>query len=230
MQPSSRVKLRHAKEAAEAEVVAARNRFEALANERAMLLREVNHRVSNSLQIVASLLQIQASRASNQEIKDALNDANRRVSAVGQVHRRLYTSQDVKSVSLDQYLAALVQDLQRSSGVNGAAASLTLTADPITIDPDRAVAVGIVVTELVINALKHAYPSSHGPIRVRLHQLDAGRATLRVEDDGIGCGQSAMYKGLGQRIVDAMASKLGATLSQETTAGCKVMMRFDLQA
>ena len=131
------VKLRHAKDAAEAEVLAARDRFEALANERALLLREVNHRVSNSLQIVASLLQIQATRTSNREVKDALNDANRRVSAVGQVHRRLYTSDDVQSVSLDQYLTVLVEDLQRSSGVHGAAASLTLTADPITVEPDR---------------------------------------------------------------------------------------------
>jgi len=100
--------LRRAKEAAEAEVRAARDRFETLANERALLLHEVNHRVSNSLQIVAALLSMQASTASKREVKDALSDANKRVSAVGQVHRRLYTSEDVQSVSMDQYLTALV--------------------------------------------------------------------------------------------------------------------------
>lgn len=223
--------LRRAKEVAEAEVRAARDRFEALANERALLLHEVNHRVSNSLQIVAALLSMQASTASNREVKDALSDANKRVSAVGQVHRRLYTSEDVQSVSLDQYLTALVQDLRQSWDVNGAAATLSLAADPIKIDPDRAVAIGIVVTELVINALKHAYPSGHGPIRIGLHKLDLGRAMLRIEDEGVGCNPTSltMSKGLGQRIVQAMTAKLGATLCQETSGGCKVMVAFDLR-
>ena len=148
---------------------------------------------------------------------------------MAQVHRRLYTSENVQSVSLDQYLDALVGDLRQSSGVNGASAALSLTADPIKIDPDRAVAVGIVVTELVINALKHAYPSGHGPIRIGLRELNPGRAMLRVEDDGIGCSQTSMYAGLGQRIVEAMTAKLGATLRQETSGGCKVMVAFDLR-
>ncbi len=223
--------LRRSKDAAEAEVRTARDRFEALANERALLLREVNHRVSNSLQIVAALLHMQASAAPSREVKDALGDANKRVSAVAQVHQRLYTSDDVELVSLDQYLAALVQDLQRSSDINGAATNLSLVADPIEIHPDRAVAIGILVTELVINALKHAYPSGHGPIRIGLRELDRGNAVLKVEDEGIGCSPSELTtsKGLGQRIVEAMTAKLAATLHQETSGGCKVTIGFDLR-
>ena len=223
--------LRDAKEAAEAEVRVARDRFETLANERNLLLHEVSHRVSNGLQIVASILSMQASTASNREVKDALSDANRRVSAVGQVHRRLYTSEDVQLVSLDQYLMALVQDLGQFSDVKGTAATLSIAADPIMIDPDRAVAIGLVVTELVINALKYAYPSRHGPIRIGLHELDLGRGMLRVEDDGVGCDPTTltMSKGLGQRIVQAMTDKLGATLCQETLGGCKVTVTFDLR-
>jgi two-component sensor histidine kinase len=223
--------LRRDKEAAEAEVRAARDLFEALANERALLLHEVDHRVSNSLQIVASILGMQASTASNQEVKDALSDANKRVLAVGQIHRRLYTSDDIQSVSLEQYLSALVQDLRQSSDVNRVAATLSLAADPIKIDPDRAIAIGIVVTELVINSLKHAYPSGHGPIRIGLHELDLGRAMLSVEDEGVGCSPTSltMSKGLGQRIVRAMTAKLGATLCQETSGGCKVTVAFDVR-
>lgn len=97
------MRLRRAKEAAEAEVRAARDRFEALAAERALLMREVNHRVGNSLQIIAALLHLQSSASPSPDVKSALAGANRRVMAVAQVHRRLYTSDGVQSVALDQY-------------------------------------------------------------------------------------------------------------------------------
>lgn len=101
------MRLRRAKETAEAEVRRARDRFETLAEERAVLLQEVNHRVGNSLQLIAAMLQMQSQANPGQEVKTALLDAATRVMAVAQVHRRLYTSEDVKTVAIDQYLDAL---------------------------------------------------------------------------------------------------------------------------
>ena len=95
-----------------------------------------------------------------------------RVAAVAQVHRRLYTSHDLKSVLLNQYLEALLEDLRRSAEGNRMS-RLTLKAEPIEIDPDRAVAIGIIVNELVMNAVKYAYPDGAGPIHVELKR--AGR-------------------------------------------------------
>lgn len=223
------VGLRRAKEAAEIETRAARDRFEALAAERALLLREVNHRVGNSLQIIAALLHLQAARSSSAEVKDALEAANKRVMAVAQVHRRLYTSEDVQSVALDQYLQALAEDL-RSSSETEMADMLSLHSEPIEVEPDRAVAVGVIVTELVINALKYAYPNGRGPIRVGLRAQGKSRACVSVEDDGVGGGipTGKRSNGLGQMIVNTMAKKLEAEWSyDEEHRGTRVTLCFD---
>lgn len=225
------MRTRRAKAAAEEEVRASRDRFEALAAERALLMQEVNHRVGNSLQLIASLLTLQSNAARNPGIKEALTDATGRVLAVAQVHRRLYTSNDVQSVSVDQYLTGMMEDLRRSSDTN-ALGQLTLSADPIRVDPDRAVAVGVIVNELVMNALKYAYPDSTGPIRVVLKDLGNNRAVVCVEDDGVGMEPRATPKstGLGQRIVRAMGEKLGAKIEFDRDhKGTRVMVRFNLQ-
>jgi two-component sensor histidine kinase len=225
------MRTRRAKEAAEAEVRAARDRFEALAAERALLMQEVNHRVGNSLQLIASLLTLQANAARNPDVSAALTDATGRVLAVAQVHRRLYTSADVQSVAVDQYLTALVEDLRRSSESN-ALSQLTLAAEPVNVDPDRAVAVGVIVNELVMNALKYAYPNGKGAIRVALKGDGDDKAVLSVEDDGVGIEPKANPKstGLGRRIVNAMGERLNAKIEVDRQhAGTRVMVTFALR-
>src|SRR6201987_4824386 len=195
-----RMRLQKARDEAEAEVHASRDRYAALAAERELLLREVNHRVGNSLQIIASLLHLQANSATQDDVKAALTNAMGRVAAVAQVHRRLYTSQDLKSVLLNQYLDALLDDLRRSAEGNRMS-RLTLKAEPIEIDPDRAVAIGIVANELVMNAVKYAYPDGAGPIHVDLRG-DGDDIVLSISDDGVGVnGKSdARSTGMGQAI------------------------------
>ncbi|MCC7347854.1 MAG: response regulator [Variibacter sp.] len=218
-------RMRRAKEAAEAEVRAARDRFEALAAERAVLLREVNHRVGNSLQLIAALLQMHGANSPSGDVKAALTNAVSRVMAVAQVHRRLYTSGDVQTVAVDQYLNALVDDL-RASIDEPQRALLTFEGEPLETDPDSAVALGVMVNELVINALKYAYPSrTPGPIRVQLRRPAEQRAELIVEDEGVGDRPAAASgsTGLGRRIVDAMATKLNAQVARDAShAGTRV--------
>ena len=223
--------LQKAREEAEAEIHASRDRYAALAAEREMLLREVNHRVGNSLQVIASLLHLQASSAGQDEVKAALTNAMGRVAAVAQVHRRLYTSQDLKSVILNQYLDSLLEDLRRSAEGNRMS-RLTLKAEPIEIDPDRAVAVGIIVNELVMNAVKYAYPEGAGPIHVELTS-QGDDLILSITDDGVGDNAKADPRstGLGQRIVAAMAAKLDAAVERDPNhVGTRIVLRFRRQA
>jgi two-component sensor histidine kinase len=220
-------RLQKARDEAEAEVHASRDRYAALAAEREVLLREVNHRVGNSLQIIASLLHLQANSATQDDVKAALTNAMGRVAAVAQVHRRLYTSHDLKSVLLNQYLDALLEDLRRSAEGNKMS-RLTLKAEQIEIDPDRAVAIGIIVNELVMNAVKYAYPDCAGPIHVDLDTVDDD-LLLSISDDGVGLNGKSDPRstGMGQRIVSAMASKLEATVERDPNhAGTRIVVRF----
>jgi two-component sensor histidine kinase len=219
--------IQKARDEAEAEVRASRDRYAALAAEREMLLREVNHRVGNSLQIIASLLHLQANSSSQDDVKAALTNAMGRVAAVAQVHRRLYTSHDLKSVLLNQYLDALLDDLRRSAEGNRMS-RLTLKAEAVEIDPDRAVAIGIVVNELVMNAVKYAYPDCAGPIHVEL-KVNGDDIVLSIADNGVGLNATSDPRstGMGQRIVSAMATKLEATVAPDPSHdGTRIVVRF----
>ncbi len=219
--------VRKARDDAEAEVHASRDRYAALAAEREMLLREVNHRVGNSLQIIASLLHLQAASSLDDDVKAALTNAMGRVAAVAQVHRRLYTSHDLKSVMLNQYLESLLEDLRRSAEGNRMS-RLTLKAEPVETNPDRAVAIGIIVNELVMNAVKYAYPDEPGPIHVALVSID-DQLELSIADDGVGfqAKPDARSTGMGQRIVAAMAAKLNATVERDPSHdGTRMVVRM----
>jgi two-component sensor histidine kinase len=225
------MRLRRDKEAADKEVREARDRFEALAAERALLMREVNHRVGNSLQLISSLLTLQSNASPSADVKAALADATGRVLAVAQLHRRLYTSDDVQQVAVDQYLGALVEDLRRSTEGN-VLSQLTIDAEPINVNPDRAVAIGVIVNELVMNAVKYAYPGGHGPIRVFLRKEAGERACVVVEDDGVGYRpeEGPTSTGLGQRIVNAMGAKLNGTIRHDDAhKGARITIQFGIE-
>ncbi len=219
--------IRKARDEAEAEIHASRDRYAALAAEREVLLREVNHRVGNSLQIIASLLHLQANTTSEDGVKAALVNAAGRVAAVAQVHRRLYTSHNVNTIMLNQYLEALLEDLRRSAEGNRMS-RLTLRAQPVQIDPDRTVAIGVIVNELVMNAVKYAYPDGAGPIYVELG-ADGDDLTLTITDDGVGLNvkENPQSTGMGQKIVSAMATKLDATIMRDPThCGTRITLAF----
>ena len=179
-----------------------------------VLLREVNHRVANSLTLVSSLVSLQSKALLDEAAKKALAETQDRIFAISLVHRRLYGSNDVRMVMLDEYLTGLLDHLRTSlrSGEQGAV--LTYELAPVLLETDAAVNLGVVVTEWVTNAFKYAYPAGSGEIRVLLSERPDTQLALVVEDDGVGRqdGAPAQGSGLGTRIVTAMAVSLGAKI------------------
>jgi two-component sensor histidine kinase/CHASE3 domain sensor protein len=203
----------------------------ALARERAeVLLSEVNHRVANSLQLVAALVDMQARTVSNESAKGALKETETRIQAISQIHQSLYTGGDVTAVALNDYLGVMLDNLGVAMHDEGHTARLTRQLDPVVLPTDESVSLGVVATELVTNAFKYAYPAGQsGDIRVRLRQLDERRAELVVEDDGIGLGDSARPAGtgLGSKIIAAMAAGLKTSVEYlDRTPGTTARLEF----
>jgi two-component sensor histidine kinase len=180
-----------------------------------VLLKEISHRVKNSLQIVSGMLHLQANRVDDDVLKEYLMQASGRVSAIGRAYERLTYDTDVENINLGVYLQEVCNDAVSAaprcklefSGGQG-----------IQLDADRAISLALIVNELVSNAIKHAVGDrNQAHIWVQLARQDDNTACLSVRDDGAGLpaefdiGQS---RGLGMRIVAGLAKQLGATLSQ----------------
>jgi two-component sensor histidine kinase len=209
----ARAALEAAKSDAEEQLRASNARLETL-------LREVNHRVANSLQLVSALVQMQSNGLKDENARLALQDTQRRIAAIGQVHRRLYTADDVESVDMRDYLGALVEELAQTWSTQGSPRALKLVAEPIRLSTDRAVSLGVIVNELVSNACKYAYPpDASGEIRIELSREDDQFFILAVEDDGCGIESGATPRGtgLGTRVIRAMAQSLQTMVEYDPT-------------
>jgi two-component sensor histidine kinase/CHASE3 domain sensor protein len=176
-----------------------------------VLLAEVNHRVANSLALVGSMVSLQAKAADSETARALLAETQGRIYAVSLLHKRLYTSGDVRFVDLDAYLAGLLANLEASMQSAGTRASLHQKLEPLKLATDKSVNLGVVATEWVTNAFKYAYPEKPGEIRVTLRKAEEGGVELTVEDDGVGRGdtQTAKGTGLGTKLVNAMAQSMG---------------------
>lgn len=198
---------------------------DALIDEKDHLLREVNHRVQNSLQLVQAFLSLQA-REEDGTVKAHLGEAQRRLSAVALVHRRLYQADQVETIDLARYLEELIADMRESMGEEWKGA-ITLDLSPVLISADRAVNVGLILTELVINANKYAYGGSAGPIAIALEQY-RNQFRLIVADHGK--GQVREHQGFGTRMMKAMVGRLGGTMDRADNApGLRVIVAAPIE-
>lgn len=181
---------------------------EALLKQREFLLGEVNHRVQNSLTLVSSFLSMQSREASDEATHKAIEEARRRISAVSLVHRRLYGSEQTRTVDGARYLDDLLDDLLASTD-DGWGAQMTRDLEPVLLPNDRAISMGLILTELFINANKYAYSGAPGPLQVSL--AESGN-TFRLTVADHGRGRESASSGFGSRMIDALVRQLGGAL------------------
>jgi two-component sensor histidine kinase len=219
-----RWRLRKMQERNEWEVRAARDRAETL-------LREVNHRIANSLALAAAMVRMQAAALSDPAAVNALNETRRRIIAIAGVHRRLYVSEKVGQVEIDDYLGHLTAELAESLRDRVNDHRIALSAEKYAIGIDKAVSLGVIVGELVTNAFKYAYPYRRkGEVRVIVGR-NGERGFVSVEDDGRGFDPSAPSQGtgLGGKILAAMTRTMGATFTQSVDkSGVRTRIEFPL--
>jgi two-component sensor histidine kinase len=221
----SRAGLERDKRRAEADLRIANERLE-------LLVREVHHRVSNSLQIVLSFVAMQANQSGKGPVRDALEEIQNRIRAVSKVHQRLYTRDDLTTIDLDAYLSNLVDDLRESLSDLSDTVDLRLELEPVAVSPDIAVSVGVIVNELVSNAAKYAFDAGQsGTITVTLAAQGAKGFSVTVDDDGKGIvdGSAPVGTGLGTRIVAAIARSMGTEV-KEVSGARGTAMRFVVTA
>lgn len=187
---------------------------DALLAQQETLIKEVNHRVQNSLQLVVAFLAMQAHAENDATLTRHLGEAQRRLSAVALVHRRLYSEDTVTVIDLGRYIEDLLAEMQSSMGAewNG---RLTMDLAPLLITADAAVQIGLVLVELVINAQKYAYGGQPGPISISLEKV-RNRFRLTVADRGQ--GRSGNRTGFGTRMLGAMVKRLDGVIEESDNA------------
>lgn len=194
-----------------------KDELQKLIDQKNILLREMGHRIANSLQMIASLLLLKAESVASEEARLHLEDAHGRIMSIATVQRQLDPTGIDGQVDVGKYLTALCASLEKSMIGGRKPIVLTVTAEPGTVTAEEAVSFGLLTTELVINCLKYAFPKGEGKIQVAYTAKDSGW-TLSVADNGVGYSKDAVTdQGLGTSIVASLAHQLKAKLTKESS-------------
>lgn len=195
----------------EARALAVRDRT--LSDNNALLVKEARHRIANSLQIIASVMMLNARRTSSEETRGHLRDAHNRVLSVAELQQQLAVSTEGE-VAIGPYLTRLCQTITASMIADPKALCIRVSAPDVDIDADISVSLGLIATELVINALKHAFPNGAGGEIQVSYERNGSAWSLSVGDNGVGmpAHRAKAKPGLGTSIVQALASQLAATV------------------
>jgi PAS domain S-box-containing protein len=197
--------------------------------EREVLLQEVHHRVKNNLQVISSLINLQVRKLSGEGDRAALEECRTRVQAIALIHEQLYQSRDYANVPFSEYTRHLVRNVFRTLQISPDRIQLELAIEDVAVPVDKAIPCGLLLNELITNALKHAFKDGRaGTIRVELAR-HAGAIRMVVADDGVGLPPDLDVRGtssLGLRLVHTLVRQLRATLAVGDHAGARFEIHF----
>jgi PAS domain S-box-containing protein len=208
-------------------------RIEAGLKEKDILLGEIHHRVKNNLQVVNSLLDLQIDRITDPVVLDMLRESQNRIKSMALIHQTLYESRDFVQVDFSNFLDSMAPTLVSSYGVDPDRITLSIDAVEVQFPINAAIPCGLVINELISNALKHAFPDNRpGQIAIRLARDSDSHALLSVSDDGIGIPEAFDLAGtetLGLQLVTLLTDQLGGTLDVRRSGPTVLTLRFPIQ-
>jgi PAS domain S-box-containing protein len=205
--------------------------LQASLKEKEVLLQEVHHRVKNNMQVIISMIDLQCEKIKDKQICAELNKTSDRIHSMALVHNQLYKAKDFLKVDINKYINRIAQNLFVSHGVDSTKISLKIGKSDIALSLDNAISCGLILTELMTNCLKYAFPENRkGEIRVEFGSLGDGHLEMRMSDDGVGMPVNFDFKDsdtLGVKIIRALAEhQLGGTVELDSTNGTKFTIRF----
>jgi PAS domain S-box-containing protein len=208
----------------------AEEKIKASLREKEVLLQEIHHRVKNNLQIISSLLYLQSTRTEHPEAISALRESRDRVKSMALIHERLYESPNLASIDVGGYVRSLVSDLRRSYITEDSSVRLTVNVGDIPLGITEAIPCGLIINELVSNAMKHAFPKGRdGEITIRLQRAGANQIALTVSDNGIGFPEQVDFRkspSLGLTLVNSLVGQLEGSIELDRSKGTAFTIRF----
>ncbi len=205
-------------------------RLRAALQEKELLLKEIHHRIKNNIQIIVSLLRLQASQMADDRLKAALLVCQSRVRSIALIHEKLYQSSDLSAIDFGDYIRTLAGELLRLFGTDPSQVQLDVRAQGIRLATKKAISCGLIISELVINALKYAFPGGRkGMISIEMAVPSPGRMVLVVSDNGVGLPDDfddRKARRLGFQIVSDLVKQLDGELQIETTGGTSFRITF----
>ena len=209
------------------------NRLLATKNaENELLMREIHHRVKNNLELVKSLLALQSAHLEDSAIKDAMIESQNRVQSMGIIHQKLYQGDNLGSIEMKDYFLNLSEGILDSFNAE-AQVKIECVMNDLDLDIDTAVPIGLIVNELLTNALKYAFPeNAKGNIQISLEQTTPRQLTLKVVDTGIGKTLEAAPKGtgFGTQLIQLLTQQLNGTMHETVQYGTETLFHFKTKA
>jgi len=198
--------------------------------EKELLLKEIHHRVKNNLQIVASMLHLQLGYIQDKGARILFEESQKRVESMSLIHEKLYRTKDLASIDFNDYVNGLVNNLLTLNTGGSERIRIKSVAEGVTLDINNAIPCGLIINELVSNALRHAFPDGrNGKIDICMHRDDGGSILLAVGDDGIGFPEDIDYrntKSLGMQLVSSLVTQLGGVMELDRSEGTSFKIAF----
>lgn len=197
--------------------------------EKDVLLREIHHRVQNNLQFVSSLLNLQSRRVDDEKTLEVLKSCKQRIQSMALIHQKLYQEESLSGISIRNYTKNLVESLQMSYGIDENRIKTELYVDPLYLDINSAISIGLVLSELITNAYKYAFQNQEeGLLEVTLKEMN-GVLVMKVKDNGSGLPDDfdlETSESFGLKLVNSLARKLKADVTVSSENGARVELRI----